>query len=82
MNIESSKFIVEVAEYREVNNYLQLGWVLINQYVIDVGEPGQPSQRPRFILAWQNHDDEPQHPQDSTYLSNQRDAAKWRSKSI
>lgn len=82
MNIENTKFVVEVSESREVNNYLQLGWVLINQYVIDVGELGQPSQRPRFVLAWQSQDVEPQHPQDFTYLRNQREAARWESKSI
>ena len=29
--------VIEVAGAAEVNDYLKLGWVLINQYVIDVG---------------------------------------------
>jgi hypothetical protein len=45
MNLENTKSVIEVAEAAEVNDYLQLGWVLINQYVIDVGELRQPSQR-------------------------------------
>ena len=60
MNLENTKSVVEVAEAAEVNDYLKLGWVLINQYVIDIGELRQPSQRPRYILAWQNSEAPPQ----------------------
>ena len=82
MNIEDTKSIIEVVKPDEVNDYLQLGWVLINQYVIDVGELGQPSQRPRFVLAWQNSDAPAQHPENSTHLENQRMWARFKTKTI
>jgi hypothetical protein len=78
MDIENTKSVIEVADASEVNDYLELGWVLMNQYVIDVGEVGQPSQRPRYILGWQNSEVPAQHPEDSTYLRNQRELAEWK----
>lgn len=80
MNLENTKSVIEVATAAEVNEYLQLGWVLINQYIIDVGELHQPSQRPRYILAWQNAEAPAQHPENSTYLSHQREVARWSAK--
>ena len=80
MTIENTKIVVEVRNTTEVNKYLQLGWVLINQYVIDVGELGQPSQQPRFILAWQNSEAPAEHPEDSSYLRNQRETDEWEAK--
>ena len=80
MNLENTKSVVEVAEAAEVNDYLKLGWALINQYVIDVGELRQPSQRPRYILAWQNSEAPPQHPENSTYLTRQREMEEWEAK--
>ena len=74
MNIESTKFIVEVSDYSEVNDHLQLGWLLVNHYVQDFGEPGQTSQRVFYVLAWQNPENEPQHPEGSSYLKRLRDA--------
>ena len=68
MNIEETKLIVEISSYLETNDYLQLGWILVNQYVIDVGELGQPSQKPRYVLAWQQTEAEPPHPENSSYL--------------
>jgi len=72
MNVEDTKSIIEIADATEVNDYLALGWVLINQYNIDVGELGQPSQRPRYVLAWQNSETPAQHPENSTHLQSQR----------
>ena len=77
MNIEETRLIVEVSEYYEANNYLQLGWVLINQYVRDFSELGHASQRPFYVLAWQKRDSEPQHPTDPTFLQNKRTAEMW-----
>ena len=80
MPIEDTKFIVEVTGGDEVNAYLRIGWSLINQYIIDVGELGQPSQRPRYVLAWQGKESELQHPQNSSYLTMQREADRLRSR--
>lgn len=80
MNLENTKSVTEVAEAAEVNDYLQLGWVLINQYVIDVGELRQPSQRPRYILAWQNSEAPAQHPENSTYVTRQQEMERWKAK--
>jgi hypothetical protein len=80
MKLENTKSIVEVANASEVNDYLQLGWVLINQYVIDAGELRQPDQRPRYILAWQDSEAPAQHPENSTYLTRQREMKEWEAK--
>jgi hypothetical protein len=80
MNLENTKSVIEVAKADEVNDYLQLGWVLINQYVIDVGELLQPSQRPRYILAWQNSETPAQHPENSTYVTRQQEMERWRAR--
>jgi|SoiMethySBSTD1v2_1073268.scaffolds.fasta_scaffold191886_3 hypothetical protein len=81
MTIENTKIVVELRDNTEVNEYLQLGWVLINQYVIDVGELGQPSQQPRYILAWQNSEAPVEHPENSSYLRHQREMEEWKPKS-
>jgi hypothetical protein len=81
MTIENTKIVVELRDNSEVNEYLRLGWVLINQYVIDVGELGQPSQQPRYILAWQNSEAPAEHPENSSYLRLQREMEEWKPKS-
>ncbi len=62
MKIENTKFITEEVDYDIANDYLNLGWTLINHYVIDVGETDCPNQKIRFVLAWQNQEVEPKHP--------------------
>lgn len=39
MSIENTKFIVDITESSEANDYLKLGWVLISQYVRAYGSP-------------------------------------------
>lgn len=72
MNIEETKFIVEATSDRETNDYLELGWILVNQYIVDAGEYGQPDQRPRYVLAWQQPEVEPPHPESSSYVRHLR----------
>lgn len=50
MKIEDTKLTAEVASVRELNKYLDAGWVLILSYVKHLSD----SQQPRFVVAWQN----------------------------
>ncbi len=50
MKIEDTKLTAEVASTRELNKYLDAGWVLILSYVKHQSD----SQQPRFVVAWQN----------------------------
>jgi len=50
MKIEDTKLTAEVASVRELNKYLNSGWVLILSYVKHLSD----SQQPRFVVGWQN----------------------------
>jgi len=54
MDLEETRIAAEVGSVRELNQYLQHGWKLIQTYV----RHNSDSQQPRFVLAWQS-DDEP-----------------------
>ncbi len=50
MKIEETKLTAEVSSSRELNKYLDAGWVLILSYVKHLND----TQQPRFVIAWQN----------------------------
>ncbi|MCU1290576.1 MAG: hypothetical protein JWN60_2805 [Acidobacteria bacterium] len=50
MKIEETKLTAEVASSRELNKYLDTGWILILSYVKHLND----TQQPRFVVAWQN----------------------------
>jgi hypothetical protein len=52
MNIEETRVTAEVASTRELNHYLNQGWILILSYVKHLSD----SQQPRFVVAWQKDD--------------------------
>jgi hypothetical protein len=55
MALEDTREITEiygVGRAREVNNHLDLGWVLISTFVVYDGEPTGSTGIPHFILAW------------------------------
>ena len=58
MNIENTRLTAEAASSRELNKYLDAGWVLILSYVKHLSD----SQQPRFVVAWQNQT-EPVYPE-------------------
>lgn len=58
MSIEDTHLTTEVSSTRELNKYLQEGWVLILSYVKHLSD----SQQPRFVLAWQKNET-PVHPE-------------------
>lgn len=58
MSIEDTRVTVEVDSSRELNQYLQNGWVLILTYAFH----NHDAQEPRFVVAWQN-EDEPVYPE-------------------
>lgn len=53
MKIEETRLTAEVASTRELNKYLNAGWVLILSYVKHLSD----SQQPRFVVAWQNENE-------------------------
>ncbi|MDQ3130924.1 MAG: hypothetical protein M3Q99_09200 [Acidobacteriota bacterium] len=50
MKIEETKRTAEVSSSRELNKYLDAGWVLILSYVKHLND----TQQPRFVIAWQD----------------------------
>lgn len=50
MSIENTKTTVELETNRELNQYLENGWVLILTYA----HHNHDAQEPRFVVAWQN----------------------------
>jgi hypothetical protein len=49
MSIEDTKFTIEVDSIKELNLYLDRGWVLILSYA----HHNHDGQEPRFVLSWQ-----------------------------
>ncbi|HKX83183.1 MAG TPA: hypothetical protein VJL58_03095 [Pyrinomonadaceae bacterium] len=49
MNLQETKLTKEVGSVRELNLFLQEGWVLILGYVKHTHD----TQEPRFVLGWQ-----------------------------
>lgn len=58
MAIDDTKLTTEVGSIRELNLYLQQGWVLLLSYV----KHSSDTQQPRFVLGWQS-DDKPVRPE-------------------
>ena len=53
MTLEKVRVTAEAASWRELNKYLDQGWVLILSYVKHI----QDTQEPRFVVAWQQESD-------------------------
>lgn len=53
MSIEDTKITREVRSTRDLNYYLQSGWVLILSFVKHTGD----SQEPRFVVSWQTEEE-------------------------
>lgn len=51
--LEDTKLATEVGSTRELNEYLKLGWVLIQTYV----KHSSDQHSPRFVLAWQSDEE-------------------------
>ena len=73
MENEETSCVIELSDFNEVNEYLNLGWTFSNQYISDSGEYGQPSQRIHYVLLWKKADVEPKHTEDSSYLRRKRE---------
>ena len=58
MAIDQTKLTTEVGSIRELNLYLQKGWVLLLSYV----KHSSDTQQPRFVLGWQS-DEKPVRPE-------------------
>lgn len=58
MKLEDTKLTTEIGSSRELNQYLQAGWVLILSYV----KHSHDAQEPRFVVAWQS-DEKPVRPE-------------------
>jgi hypothetical protein len=49
MSIEKTRVTAEAASWRELNRYLDEGWVLILSYIRHTHD----TQEPRFVVGWQ-----------------------------
>ncbi|MCC6824239.1 MAG: hypothetical protein IT172_00650 [Acidobacteria bacterium] len=49
IKIEDTKLAAEAASIRELNLYLEQGWVLLLAYV----KNARDTQSPRFVIGWQ-----------------------------
>lgn len=58
MSIQDTRLTAEVGSIRELNLYLQSGWILVLSYVKHLSD----TESPRFVIAWQN-DGEPTIPE-------------------
>ena len=58
MNLQDTKLTTEISSSRELNQYLNAGWVLILSYVKHTHD----TQEPRFVVAWQK-DEKPIRPE-------------------
>jgi hypothetical protein len=63
MTLEDTKCTQDLRSTRELNDFLEKGWILIMTYLDDVGEIGAPSGRPHFLVACQEQS-APQYPDD------------------
>jgi hypothetical protein len=62
--LEDTKSVVTLTDPAAVNEYLTLGWKLIDKYVTASGDPERRDELLHFILAWQT-DDPPPRPGDA-----------------
>ena len=58
MSIEKTRTTAEAASWRELNRFLDTGWVLILSYIRHTND----TQEPRFVVGWQD-ESEPVHPE-------------------
>lgn len=58
MEYEGIRFTKEIGSTRELNKYLDSGWVLILSYVKHLSD----TQQPRFVIGWKS-DNEPVYPE-------------------
>lgn len=54
--------IKEVKDYKKANEYLNLGWQLINLYTDDYGHPKNVHQWTVYCLGWKKDNGEVVHP--------------------
>jgi hypothetical protein len=53
MSIEKTRTTAEASSWRELNRYLDEGWVLILSYIRHTHD----TQEPRFVVGWQRAGD-------------------------
>lgn len=57
--LEDTRQVLTVTDAREVNEYLNLGWKLIDKHVTASDSPERRDEVLHFVLAWQNEDPPP-----------------------
>ncbi len=59
--LEDTRQIITLRDADEVNDYLRLGWKLIDKHVTADGPDAVRNEAMQFVLAWQS-DESPMHP--------------------
>ena len=70
--LEDTRLVVPLSDPAIVNQYLELGWRLIDKYVTSSTEPGCRDERLHYIVAWQT-DDPPMRPGESAGFKRELD---------
>jgi hypothetical protein len=58
--LEDTRRIVTLTEIQEVNEYLGMGWKLIDRHVTTKDSDDRRHETMHFVLAWQSEDPPPQ----------------------
>ncbi len=54
--LEDTRYVITLTDAEAVNAHLDLGWKLIDKYVVGSPDPERRDERLHFILAWQTDD--------------------------
>ena len=52
----------EFNDYREANEYLKLGWILLSTHIEDCADPDRVNQQTIYCLGWPRSSGEPKSP--------------------
>jgi hypothetical protein len=60
-SLDDTRQVMRLSDSAAVNEYLELGWKLIDKYVTASSEPERRDETLNYIVAWQS-DEPPQYP--------------------
>ena len=62
LNLESIVEVFQDTKVEKINEYLQLGWTLLNLHTTDYGHPVERHQSTVFTMGWKKEQGEVRHP--------------------
>lgn len=70
--LEDTRLVIPLTDPAVVNQYLELGWRLIDKYVTSSTDPNRRDEQLHFVVAWQT-DDSPMYPGESASFKRELD---------